>query len=209
MSVDKTARKPNFKADIDTYGTWGESLFISSYSGSFKEKKYGVYNVSKDPFFQVRDVDFVIAKKPLYENYDGLDNDKEFPDEFPDDMKDAAIEHPDFEKIEVKVDTRTIDTGNIPYEVISHAQLGWCLVTKCDKVFFIIARENEEGLTPIKGLWLDMNKWREFIADRTTRKISNLIRSEQGIADLLCKVKDLEEYGVVIGEKSFSNYVGQ
>ena len=88
MSVDKTARKPNFKADIDTYGTWGESLFISSYSESFKEKKYGVYNVSKDPFFQVRDVDFVIAKKPLYDNYDGLDNDKEFPDEFPDDMKD-------------------------------------------------------------------------------------------------------------------------
>lgn len=204
MSVDKTARKPNFKADIDTYGTWGESLFISTYLTSFEGKKYGVYNVSKDPFFQVRDIDFIIAKKPLYDDgYDGLDNDKQYPDEFPEDLKEVCLHHPDFEKVEVKVDTRTIDTGNIPYEMISHAQLGWSVVTCCDKVFFIIARENGDGLTPVKGLWLDMVKWREFIADRNTRKISNLIRSEQGIADLLCKVDDLKEYGVVIGEKSF------
>ena len=105
--------------------------------------------------------------------------------------------------MEVKVDTRTIDTGNIPYEMVSHSQLGWCLVTKCDKVFFIIAKEEGENLTPLKGLWLDMNKWREFIADKSTKKRPNFIRSENGIFDLLCKVDDLQAYGVIIGEKSF------
>ena len=205
MSVDKTARKPNFKADVETYGAWGESLFIDTYSASFKEKGYGIYNVTKDPDFQKKDIDFIIAKKPLYgEDYDGLDNGSLYPDEFPKDLKDICLKHPDFEKVEVKVDTRTIDTGNIPYEMASHAQKGWCLATMCDKVFFIIARENEKGLTPVRGLWLDMAKWHEFIADNSTEKRSNFIRSEKGIFDLLCKVDDLKEYGVIIGEKSFA-----
>ena len=202
--VERTARKPDFKSDIDKYGTWGESLFLNTYLESFTKKNYGVYNVSKDPFFQERDIDFVIAKKSLYgEDYDGLDNDKQFPDEFPEDIKELCIDSPDFEKVEVKVDTRTIDTGNIPYEMISHSQVGWCIVTKCDKVFFIIAREDVNGLTPIRGLWLDMTKWRAFIDDKTTRKRSNFIKSENGIADLLCKVDDLRSYGVIISEKSF------
>ena len=150
------------------------------------------------------DIDFVIAKKPWFGiDYDGLDNDKLYPDEFPEELKDECLKNPDFENIEVKVDTRTIDTGNIPFEMVSHSQLGWCLVTRCDKVFFIIAREEGENLTPLKGLWLDMEKWRDFIADRETKKKCNFIRSENGIFDLLCKVDDLREYGVIIGEKSF------
>jgi len=205
MSVDKTARKPNFKVDIDTYGTWGESLFAEAYTKQFEEKKYGVYNVSKDPVFQSVDIDFIIAKRPLYpDGYEGLDGDKLYPDEFPDELKDVCLRSPDFEKVEVKVDTRTVDTGNIPYEMCSHAQKGWCLVTKCDKVFFIVVREEGEKLTPLKGLWLDMNKWHEFIADKSTQKRPNYIRSENGIFDLLCKVDDLKEYGVIIGEKSFA-----
>lgn len=39
-------------------------------------------------------------------------------------------------------------------------------------------------------------------ADKTER--CNFIRSEKGIFDLLCKVDDLKEYGVIIGEKSFA-----
>lgn len=205
MSVDFTARKPNFKTDIDTYGTWGESLFTSLYMKAFEEKKYGVYNVSKDPFFQERDIDFIIAKKPLYgEDYDGLDNDKLYPDEFPEDLKEVCLTSPDFERVEVKVDTRTITTGNIPYEVISHGQPGWSLVTKCNRVFFIIARENGNALTPVSSLWLDMEKWHEYIYDRTTRKTCNFIKSESGIADLLCKVEDLRNYGVIVSEKSLT-----
>ena len=204
MSVDKTARKPDFKADIDTYGTWGESLFTDTYLKAFTDKKYGVYNVTKDPFFQSVDIDFVIAKKPWFGmDYDGLDNDKLYPDELPFPDPASVLDNPMFENVEVKVDTRTIDTGNIPYEVISHSQVGWCLVTRCDKVFLIIARENEEGLKPVKGLWLDMKKWNKYIYDRTTKKRCNFIKSENGIADLLCKVDDLREYGVIVGEKVF------
>lgn len=204
MSVDKTNRSPDFKSDIDRYGTWGETLFTDTYLKSFEEKKYGVYNVTKDPVFQSVDIDFVIDKKPWFGmDYDGLDNDKLYPDEFPEELKDECFKNPDFENIEVKVDTRTIDTGNIPFEMVSHSQLGWCLVTKCDKVFFIIAKEEGENLTPLKGLWLDMDKWKDFIEDRTTKKRCNYIRSENGIFDLLCKVDDLQAYGVIIGEKSF------
>lgn len=203
MSVDKTNRPPDFKSDIDRYGTWGETLFSETYAKTFSKRGYGLYNVTKDPFFQVRDIDFVVAKSPLYEeDYDGLDNDKQFPDEWDDSMNEVVMISSDFEKVEVKVDTRTIDTGNIPYEMVSHSQLGWCLATKCDKVFFIIARE-EGNLTPLKGLWLDMEKWRDFIADKNTKKKCNFIRSENGIFDLLCKVDDLQKYGVIIGEKIF------
>lgn len=204
MSVDKTNRPPDFKSDIDRYGTWGETLFSETYAKTFSKRGYGLYNVTKDPFFQVRDIDFVVAKSPLYEeDYDGLDNDKQFPDEWDDSMNEVVMISSDFEKVEVKVDTRTIDTGNIPYEMVSHSQLGWCLATKCDKVFFIIAREEGENLTPLKGLWLDMEKWRDFIADKKTKKKCNFIRSENGIFDLLCKVDDLQKYGVIIGEKIF------
>ena len=202
MSVDKTNRPPDFKSDIDRYGTWGESLFVDTYLKAFKEKNYAIYNVTKDPFFQGVDIDFVIAKRPLLmEDYDG----KPYYEGIASGNKDLLLVHPDFQTVEVKVDTRTIETGNIPYEMISHAQEGWCIVTKCDKVFFIVARENEDGLTPVTGLWLDMEKWREFISDRTTKKKCNFIKSENGIADLLCKVDDLRDYGVVIMEKSFEN----
>lgn len=194
MSVEKTNRPPDFRSDIDRYGTWGEALFSDTYAKTFSKRGYGLYNVTKDPYFQARDIDFVVAKCPLYaEDYDELD----------DSMNEVIMTSPDFEKVEVKVDTRTVDTGNIPYEMCSHAQKGWCLVTKCDKVFFIVVREEGEKLIPLKGLWLDMNKWHEFIADKSTKKRPNFIRSENGIFDLLCKVDDLKEYGVVIGEKSF------
>lgn len=192
MSVDKTNRPPDFRSDIDRYGTWGEALFESHYRPQFEKKNYVLFNVTKNQKYQVNDIDFIVAKY--------LAEDPETPDH----QSNLILGDVDnYERIEVKVDTRTIDTGNIPYEMVSHSQLGWCMVTKCDKVFFIIAKENGEELTPIKGLWLDMKKWREFIADKTTKKKCNYIRSENGIFDLLCKVEDLQTYGVVIGEKTF------
>ena len=188
MSVDFTARRPDFKGDIVTYGDWGENLFITSYAGEFEKKGYTVFNVSKDPEYQSIDIDFVVSK----------DGEKEVP------TFSKIMENPaHYEAIEVKVDTRTIETGNLPYEVISHAQPGWSLVTECNKVFFIIAKEDGDVLTPISGLWIDMLRWDEFIYDKSTKKRCNFIKSENGIADLLCKLNDLRAYGVIIGEKSF------
>lgn len=194
MSVEKTKRPPNFESDVERYGTWGEALFRDTYTKSFNKKGYRLYDVTKDPHFQFRDIDFIVAKSSFQPDYyGGFDNG----------MNDEIMASPDFEKVEVKVDTCTIDTGNAPYEMVSHSQLGWCLRTKCDKVFFIIAKEEGENLTPLKGLWLDMNKWHDFIADKDTIKRPNYISSEDGIFDLLCKVDDLRSYGVVIGEKTF------
>lgn len=204
MSVDKTNRPPDFESDVEKYGAWGEDLFADTYASTFEKRGYALYNVTKSPFFQERDIDFVVAKSPLYsDDYDGLDNGKKFPDELDESMNETVMSSCEFEKIEVKVDTRTIDTGNIPYEMISHAQLGWCLRTQCDKVYFIVAKEEGDNLTPVRALWLDMAKWREFIADKKTSKISNLIRGERGIADLLCKETALEKYGVILSKREF------
>ena len=195
MSVEKTNRPPDFNSDVEKYGTWGENLFIETYRPKFEKKGYTAFNVTKNPEYQVIDIDYVIAKH-------GKREEKSQLEEIPYNINDVLSLN-DFEKVEVKVDTRTIDTGNVPYEMVSHSQLGWCLRTKCDKVFFIIVREENDTVTPVKALWLDMRKWHEFVADKATKKRCNFIRSENGIFDLLCKADDLKAYGVVVGEETF------
>lgn len=197
MSADRTNRPPNFSSDVEKYGAWGESLFEKHYEKAFKKKGYTLFNVSKIKEYQDNDIDFVIAK---YEDDDPSN---------PPTMDDVILGGTDeYEKVEVKVDTRTIDTGNIPYEMISHGQLGWSLRTKCDKVFFIIAKEEGDTLTPIRGHWIIMNNWHEFIADRSKNKISNLIKAERGIADLLCKESDMLESGVITSTTVFKKSAG-
>lgn len=195
MSVDKTNRPPDFNSDVEKYGTWGEELFYNTHSEKFEKKGYTAFNVTKNPEYQAVDIDYVIAKNDAYKP-------KSQFDDIPYNVNDV-LSLDDFEKVEVKVDTRTIDTGNVPYEMVSHSQLGWCLRTKCDKVFFIIVKEENDTVTPIKAVWLDMRKWHEFVADKATKKRCNYIRSENGIFDLLCKLTDLKDYGVVISEISF------
>ena len=195
MSVDKTNRPPDFSSDVEKYGTWGEELFYNTHSEKFEKKGYVAFNVTKNPEYQAVDIDYVIAKNDAYKP-------KSQFDDVPYNINDVLSLN-DFEKVEVKVDTRTIDTGNVPYEMVSHSQLGWCLRTKCDKVFFIIVKEENDTVTPIKAVWLDMQKWHEFVADKAMKKRCNFIRSENGIFDLLCKLTDLKDYGVVISEISF------
>ena len=138
MSVDKTNRPPDFNSDVEKYGTWGENLFIETYRPKFENKGYTAFNVTKNPEYQIIDIDYVIAKH-------GKREEKSQLEEIPYNINDVLSLN-DFEKVEVKVDTRTIDTGNVPYEMVSHSQLGWCLRTKCDKVFFIIAKEEGDNL---------------------------------------------------------------
>lgn len=98
--------------------------------------------------------------------------------------------------VEVKVDTRALDTGNLAYEIVSHGALGWSSVTKADYLFIVLAKESD-ALTSEKCLWIDMEKWNEYCANRKTPKKLNIIQSEN-IVDLLCKISDLERYGVVV-----------
>lgn len=186
--VEETSRKPDFKNDVKTYGTNGENLFLSLYDEDFKKKGYSVYNVTDDVRYQTVDVDFVISK-------DGSDLGP----------INEVLDDANFEKVEVKVDTRALDTGNLPYEMISHAELGWSIITRCDKVFFILAREEDDKRTAELGVWVDMKKWREFIHNKNNKKRCNFIKSEDGIADLLCRVNDLRSTGVIIKETPLNN----
>lgn len=97
--------------------------------------------------------------------------------------------------VEVKADTRALDTGNLAYEVISHGCNGWSVITQADYVFMVLAKD-DGYLQPIKALWIDMNKWKEYCSNRNTPKRMNIIQSES-IVDLLCKIDDLKKYGVI------------
>ena len=77
--------------------------------------------------------------------------------------------------VEVKVDTRALDTGNLAYEVISHGCNGWSVITQADDVFIVLAKEIGVYLNPIKALWVDMNKWKEYCSNRNTPKKMNII----------------------------------
>lgn len=105
--------------------------------------------------------------------------------------------------VEVKVDTRALDTGNLAYEVISHGCNGWSVITQADYVFMVLAKEDGDSLQPVKSLWIDMHKWKEYCSNRNTPKKMNIIQSES-IVDLLCKIKDLQAWGVVVNTLDIS-----
>ena len=98
--------------------------------------------------------------------------------------------------VEVKVDTRALDTGNLAYEIVSHGGLGWSAITKADYLFVVLATE-DDALTAKQCLWIDMNRWNEYCANRKTPKRLNIIQSEN-IVDLLCKIRDLKRSGVIV-----------
>ena len=169
--VKKTSREPNYYSDINTYGKLGENIFINYISDKCNKKGYKLIDVRNDFEYQKKDIDFIIDK-----NGNGQEN------------------------IEVKVDTRAIETGNIPFEYISHSSSGWSVVTECDKVFMVLAKDGEQ-IHPVKALWIDMNKWKEWMKKRDLngRKI-NYIKSENGIVDILCKIDVLKEEDIIIKE---------
>jgi hypothetical protein len=133
------------------------------------EDKLEIDDVRDNISYQRRDVDFIVKKKGIEGRW---------------------------YCIEVKVDTRTLDTGNLAYEVISHDANGWSVITQADFVFMVLA-EDTEKLKPVKSLLIDMNKWKEYCSNRLTPKRLNVIQSE-GIVDLLCKITDLKKYGVIV-----------
>lgn len=96
--------------------------------------------------------------------------------------------------VEVKTDTVAQKTGNLAFEVISHGACGWSVVTKADFVYMVLA---DDDLNYISSFWIDMKKWKEYCSNRKTPKKLNVITSEN-IVDLLCKIKDLKEYKVIV-----------
>ena len=175
--VEETARKPNYEKDIE-YGKVAEEDF-EEISKKFEDKGYTVFDVRKEKIYQNNDIDYVIDKegKDLLPSFESVMCDKRY------------------QKIEVKLDGRGFETGNFPYEVISHSSSGWCITTKCDYVYFVLTESNTDNI--LKRGWIDMEKWHEYCANRKMRKKLSYIKSEKGIVDLLCNMEDMEKKGVL------------
>ena len=135
-AVSETRRAPDYASDIDKYGKFGEEVFLRYMTPICKEKNYSIIDVRDDAEYRKKDIDFLVDK-----NGNGI------------------------EKIEVKADGRGLDTGNIPYEYISHCASGWSVVTECDKVFMVLFRD-KIPLAPVKAFWIDMKKWNEWMKKR-------------------------------------------
>lgn len=184
-TLKETSRKPSYMKDIERYGSNGEKLFLDLEGDKFKEKNYVVFDVTKDKDYQFNDIDFVISKNP---------NVNELP------SVDSVLSDKDFEKVEIKVDTRALRTGNLPYEFISHGSSGWSVITKSNYVYMILCSEEGDNVVARRILWIDMAKWSDLAKNRRIPKKINYIENES-IVDLLCKISDMRDNGVIIAEK--------
>ena len=147
MSVPQTIRKPNFHADVKTYGKIGERFFQDSISSGLTGKGKVMHDVSDNPFWQQYDVDFVISDEGVSLN-----------------SVDSELFDENLIRLEVKVDTVAPRTGNLAYEVISHGKFGWCVNTMADKVIMLICNDGiiDGKIYAYEGHIIDMKKWKSF-----------------------------------------------
>jgi hypothetical protein len=186
MSVlNETKRKPSYMNDIYTYGDGGENLFMSLEHQKINERGYKLFDVRTNKDYQFVDIDFVISKNS---NLDELPNINE------------VLDSKDFIKVEVKTDMVALFTKNLPYEFISHESSGWSVITKADYIYMILCREHDDKVIAEKVLWVDMHKWTKLVENRRIKKKINYIKNEC-IVDLLCKIEDMNDNGVIISEK--------
>ena len=176
--IEETERKPNYYQDIETFGKFAEEDFINNYNNK-KSNKKNLFDVRTIKMYQHYDIDFIIDK----EGGKTLPNYKKV-------LSDGR-----YQKIEVKYNSRALDTGYLAYESISDASLGWGETTKCDLMYMVFCDKNSFNIK--KRAWVSMPKWKQYLADRTYTKKINYIKSE-AIVDLLCDINDLEKQGVLI-----------
>lgn len=175
--VEQTKRRPNFRKDID-YGKIAEIDFMDNIAPLFKEKGYTIFDVSSVREYQLVDIDYIIDTKgyPRLLEFDTVMNDN------------------GYKKVEVKLDSIALETWNLPYEVVSHTNLGWSIITRCD-VCYICLSERDTGYI-VKRAWIDMPKWTAFCKDTKKKKKVSYIKDEN-IVDLLCRIQDLENEGIL------------
>lgn len=178
--LEKTSRKPNFKKDLND-GKISEKDFIEWFTSKPQNVGKKIFDVSDIKEYQLIDIDFVI--------------DNEYGDSLPE-LDIVLSERKRYKKIEVKSDGRALDTGNLPFEIISHGNFGWSIITKCDYVYCTFVERNTTNI--IKRCMIDMKKWKEFVilnANRNNLKINQI--KDENITDFLCKVEDMIECGIL------------
>lgn len=176
--LDKTKREPNYFNDINVFGKRGEIDFENTIVPKLLKKGYKIFDVRNIIYFQHCDIDYVVDKigrDILNENYDEVISSKEYV------------------KVEVKCSTVALKTNHIAYEVVSHASLGWSILTKSDYIYIVFCGEDLEIK---KRAWIDMDLWHKFVTDRKKHKKVNVIKNES-IVDLLCRIDDLKSDNIL------------
>jgi len=178
--TEQTARRPNYFEDIEKYGKRGEALFEAMI------KPYNYVNVTEVKPFQAADIDFLIDNHELLKPGDKL-------------SITPILREPRIQKVEVKVDITASQTGNLPFELVSHKHVGWSACTKADSIATIIAREdlNTGRMFADELLLLDMKNWKKFITENFHMCRLNIIVDEN-IYDILCPIQALNDCGVII-----------
>lgn len=193
MSVYRTDRTPEFNSDVYTYGKIGERFFTSTFGPRLKETGKKITDVSDRKFWQKLDVDLIISdgESIIMDNIETAMNSS-------------------FKKIEVKVDTRAHDTGNLPFEVISHGGFGWSINTIADDVFIICCRDGiaNDRIYAYEAYLIDMKKWKEFAmyAYNSFRDKPNNIQNEE-IYDFLHKIDRMRYYGLIKKEIQLNTWI--
>ena len=188
-------RIPNFKEDDEKYGKFGEKDF-EEYC---KENNLNVLDVSKDIKFQLADIDFLASKKPIgvINNIHNL-------------LFSRNVEGRDILKFEVKTDTRSFETRNVVYEVISHDSAGCMAESKADYVYYLFV-DDSTGEIVKKEVWsIYLPAWRRYLREHFFDGKVSVADSERlygirrnnynthgdAVANLLCKIEKLQEHGI-------------
>ena len=193
MSVPQTIRKPNFHADVKTYGKIGERFFQDSISSGLAGKGKVIHDVSDNPFWQQYDVDFVISDEGVSLN-----------------SVDSELFDENLIRLEVKVDTVAPRTGNLAYEVISHGKFGWSINTVADKVIMLICNDGivDGKIYAYEGHIIDMKKWKAFASYsyNCSFRQPNCIYNEE-IYDFLFKIEDLKRNKIITSTFSINSWI--
>ena len=135
-------------------------------------RQYHIEDVRDDPKYRNDDIDFILTK----------------------DGKRTAID--------VKCDTRALDSGNFLWEMISHGKTGWGDKTKADYLFFVYCYDDPDGLRAFDTYWLNVARFREWLRyhPKEYRSRANVIKGEE-ICDILIydALNTFARYPVALG----------
>lgn len=184
---DIMKRKAKFTYD-NHIGKIGEKFFYE-YLCSTDGDKWRTVDVSDDPYFRDRDIDFIRMKKdvPYDSVYEGMF-----------DYYDEGRCRNTGRSFEVKTDTYISKTRNAIYEVVVNGDsLGFAFKTTAD---FIVYLSYDEGTEKVDGAWVvNMPKWRWWVSkNERTRHIKKCTEENNfgGRLLLKCNIDRMVKDGV-------------
>lgn len=177
--IKKTGREPDFESDNSKFGKLAENDFIRNFNNNPRNKEKTLFDVRDKKEYQKIDVDFVIDN----------DGGTELPN-----IEEVLSNTKRYRKVEVKYNSRALDTGWITFEVYSHKNAGWGLFTKSDLLYIVFT--NPYGETILERAWIYMDKWKEYAFNRETKTRLNWIENEK-VFDILHELNDMKNKGII------------